>query len=596
MIAPASRIIFLLAMSAALAACGDEDTGETVATGEAQSVTGNRAPEISGEAVQWIIEGDEFAFEPVATDPDGDALIFSVSGKPGWMDFDNQTGRLTGRPRGQDIGRHRGIVVSVSDGQDEAVLDPMDVEVLPESAGANQAPSISGTPGSEALVGRFYDFIPTVSDAEGNALTFQVVNRPSWAQFDNVIGRLSGTPDAEDVGAYVGITIRVNDGFNTSELGPFSINVNDPPMTNTAPVISGTPNSDVTAGESWSFTPQASDADGDTLVFQAFNLPSWAFFSTSTGQMSGTPDESDVGTDAGITIVVSDGEASASLPSFSVAVESANNPPSISGTPGGTAVAGELYSFTPQASDPDGDSLSFSIQNRPSWLTFSGSTGALFGTPNDGDAGSYSDIAITVSDGLSVAALAVFSIDVLAANSAPVISGSPATSALAGQAYVFTPTVSDPDGDDLSFSAGNLPAWLSIDPDSGALSGLPDAGDVGVYTGITIAASDGALSDQLGPFSISVAAMAFGSATLSWTAPSENTDGSALTDLAGFNIYWGTDPGNYSQSHTLNGTGTLTYVVDNLLAGSTYYFAVTAFNDDDIESSFSNMASKTITP
>jgi len=84
-----------------------------------------------------------------------------------------------------------------------------------------------------------------------------------------------------------------------------------------------------------------------------------------------------------------------------------------------------------------------------------------------------------------------------------------------------------------------------------------------------------------------------GAATLSWVAPNENVDGSALLDLAGFKIYWGTTSGNYPNVVTLNGTGTLTYMVESLAPG-TYYFVATAFDSDGNESAFSNEASKTV--
>ena len=89
-----------------------------------------------------------------------------------------------------------------------------------------------------------------------------------------------------------------------------------------------------------------------------------------------------------------------------------NRQPQISGSPAAQVMAGSAYSFTPGASDPDGDSLRFSIQNRPSWAGFSTSTGRLSGTPSTSDVGSYADIRISVTDGRDSAALPVFSIDV----------------------------------------------------------------------------------------------------------------------------------------------------------------------------------------
>jgi hypothetical protein len=80
---------------------------------------------------------------------------------------------------------------------------------------------------------------------------------------------------------------------------------------------------------------------------------------------------------------------------------------------------------------------------------------------------------------------------------------------------------------------------------------------------------------------------------LTWQPPTQNEDGTALTNLAGYKIYWGTTPGSYTESVTLNNPGLTTYVVDNLAPG-TYEFVATAFNVSGVESQFSNSATKTI--
>jgi hypothetical protein len=108
-----------------------------------------------------------------------------------------------------------------------------------------------------------------------------------------------------------------------------------------------------------------------------------------------------------------------------------------------------------------------------------------------------------------------------------------------------------------------------------------------------IRVSDGTATASLPAFSITVLAVAGGSATLSWTPPTTNTDGSALTNLAGYRVRWGTSAGNYTSSVTLNNPGLSSYVVGSLVSG-TYYFVVTALNSAGVESQSSNMASKTI--
>ena len=123
-----------------------------------------------------------------------------------------------------------------------------------------------------------------------------------------------------------------------------------------------------------------------------------------------------------------------------------NNPPEISGTPDTSVAEGTSYYFAPNASDPDGDPLSFSIVNQPAWASFNTSTGALSGVPGTHAAGSYENIQISVSDGSASASLGAFSITVLNTNQAPSISGTPASSVDEDSAYNFQPSASDPDG------------------------------------------------------------------------------------------------------------------------------------------------------
>lgn len=80
---------------------------------------------------------------------------------------------------------------------------------------------------------------------------------------------------------------------------------------------------------------------------------------------------------------------------------------------------------------------------------------------------------------------------------------------------------------------------------------------------------------------------------MSWAAPDENTDGSALTNLAGYRIYYGTSADALDQVIDIPGVGITTYVVDDLAAG-TYYFSIRAYNAAGTESALSNIVSDTI--
>ena len=180
-----------------------------------------------------------------------------------------------------------------------------------------------------------------------------------------------------------------------------------------------------------------------------------------------------------------------------------------------------------------------------------------------------------------------------AANRSPVISGVPPTSVVAGSAYAFTPVASDPDGQTLTFSVMGAPSWASFSPATGRLSGTPGAGNVGQTQGIVITVSDGTAYASLPAFTLSVVQVATGSATVSWLPPTERTDGTALTNLAGYHIRYGTSSTALTQQVTVTGAGLTSYVVSGLTAGN-WYFGVSAYDTAGLESDISNIGVKRI--
>lgn len=363
---------------------------------------------------------------------------------------------------------------------------------------------------------------------------------------------------------------------------------------NLPPTISGSPPTVIKVKTSYYFQPTARDPEGKALKFSVVNKPGWMVVGPSSGKLSGYPKSAAVYNN--IIVRVSDGVNTVSLPAFSITVNAtgtvANRAPTISGTPSTTASVGAAYSFQPSASDADGDTLGYSIANRPSWATFSTTTGRLSGTPTA--TGTFSNIVIKVSDGKSTASLPAFSINVTnTANRAPVISGTPAQSVNAGSAYSFRPSASDADGNTLTYSIANRPGWATFSTSTGQLSGTPSASQVGSYGNIVISVSDGKASASLPAFSIAVVDVSNGGAALSWTAPTTNTDGSTLTNLAGYRIAYGTSSSALTQTVQVSNPSVTSYTISNLSPG-TYYFTVRAYTSNGTESGNSNVTTKVV--
>lgn len=178
-------------------------------------------------------------------------------------------------------------------------------------------------------------------------------------------------------------------------------------------------------------------------------------------------------------------------------------------------------------------------------------------------------------------------------NRSPTLSGTPRPAIMFGDMYEFEPQSADPDGDTLTFRITNKPRWANFDTSSGRLYGQPTLGDVGTYENVIVSVSDGTATRSLPAFSITVSQTALGNVTLSWIAPTQNSDGSPLTDLAGYKIYYGKKSRTYDHEFRISNAGITTFVVENLVP-RTYYFAATSFNSSGVESAYSGEAVRTV--
>jgi hypothetical protein len=270
----------------------------------------------------------------------------------------------------------------------------------------------------------------------------------------------------------------------------------------------------------------------------------------------------------------------------------------ISATPPQTATVGEQYHYEPVVTGANTATLEFSYVALPSWSKHYRSSGAIIGTPTE--PGVYSNIQIQAWDGEHFAETAPFTITVLGAEAtappALQISGTPAGTVTVGQYYAFNPSVAAPAGSALTYSIANKPAWASFSATRGALTGTPRAADAAVDSDIVLSISDGVKSASLAAFNITVQPAPSppkGNATLSWSKPTENTNGTPLTNLAGYIVRYGTSEAALSAQIQVPSPDTTDLEIDNLSPGK-WYFEVAAVNTAHRESTFSSSVSAAV--
>lgn len=286
-----------------------------------------------------------------------------------------------------------------------------------------------------------------------------------------------------------------------------------------------------------------------------------------------------------------------------------NRPPTIAGTPVAAVQAGAAYSYTPTATDPDGDTLGFSIANRPTWASFDPATGRISGTPSASNVGISSSITITVSDGRASASTSAFSITV----TAPAPPSPTAPTNLTGS---ISPNTTNPANSNvkLTWDAVAGTTMYEVWRCAGAtcanfafLADEPTAGstNTNLPPGITYRYRVRAWQPVTGPYSaiVNIATLSAtpppppppagtGTATISWTHDLKKTDGTT-TLLSGFTIVYGRAPSSLTQTISVPNGAARAYTVDGLASGD-WYFAVTARSPDGFESERSSVASKAV--
>jgi len=174
------------------------------------------------------------------------------------------------------------------------------------------------------------------------------------------------------------------------------------------------------------------------------------------------------------------------------------------------------------------------------------------------------------------------------------VAGVPPATVQAGQTYTFTPDAVAASPLSPHFEIQNLPLWASFSW-AGSLTGTPAATDEGTYSNIVISIVAGDVRASLPTFSITVQAASGDAApaTISWLPPTTNTDGSVLTDLAGYRIYVGKTPNQLVPILALDNAAVTSYLLEGLSAGLNF-FAMTAMNARGVESNLSPVIGVTL--
>jgi YD repeat-containing protein len=451
------------------------------------------------QAYSYTVPSNTFA------DVNSDTLTYSASGLPAGLTFNASTRVISGTPTTQGAAT---ITITVNDGNGGTVSTSFTLSIN------NSGPTLV-TPIPAQTLGRnaalnFQFAGNTFGDANNDSLTYTATGMPAGISFNGATRTFTGSTTV--LGAHT-ITVTANDGNGGTLAATFTLTVtNSPPVANVA-----IPPQTSVVSTGWSYTVPAgtfSDPNGDVLTYRATqmewirvydpetgvsipdwyetDLPSWVSFNPATRTFTGTPPST--GTFR-LKVFVSDGYYEIGE-EFVLTITAAPNYPPVLATaiPNQTANAnGTLWQYVIPAgtfTDPNGDTITYSVSGLPSWMGYNAATRTLSGTA--GAQGSTT-ITVTATDSKGAASSTTFVVTV--PNAAPyVASPIPDMSTGVNAAWSYTVpagTFADRNGQTLTYSISGLPAGLSFNASTRVISGTPTT--VGTYT-VNVTASDGSLT------------------------------------------------------------------------------------------------------
>ena len=465
----------------------------------------NQAPTLAQPNNMTVNEGVTADQTLNATDPDGNALTFSLVSGPTYAAVTTTTpgtGTATGNihlaPGFSDAGT-AAASVRASDG---SLFDTKSLTITVNNV---DRPVVLGAIGNMTVgAGSTADQAFSATDPDADAITFASSGPAFMTRSDNAqvgttrTGNIHLAPPPGSTGiSSASVTATAN---GTTSTQSFTINVT---AVNRPPVLAQPNNMTVNEGATADQALSATDGDGDALTFSLVSGPSYATVTTTlpgtgtaTGNVHLAPGFSDAGT-ASASVRASDGSLS-DTKSLTITVNNVNRAPVLTQPNDMTVNEGSTADQTLTASDADGDPITFTKASGPSFATVAttnATTGNLHLAPGFSDAGTYG-ATVTASDGTASDSKSL-TITVNDVDRGPALAAIANQTVAEGATADVAVSATDLDGDVITLSA-TLPSFAALTsaPAAGTVNGsihiAPGTGDSGGSPyGATVTASSG---------------------------------------------------------------------------------------------------------
>ena len=432
----------------------------------------------------------------------------TVSGLPTGATFDPDTWLFDWTPTFHQEGIFTITLTATKAGASGPLIasQTVSIDVLPVDLAPQLTPIVDQT----VQGGQTLDVPVTAVDPLGGKLTLAVSGLPSFGTFtDNGDG--TGTfhfaPGLPAKGNYT-ITIQATDDGRGGQTPPMSSQesfVLDVAVASEPPQLQYIGDKVAVIGSPFQLTLYATDLDQQPLTFSANGLPAGATITPSHtyGQavVSWVPTAADAGTYAVTFVVTNTGNGNPTLvasdqQTINLVVRANDQAPVLANPGDQSVVEGQTLTITLAATDPDGDSLTYSVANAPLGSIFDPVHGILTLATNLFEAGDYPNVTFSASDGFLTSTQSI-TIHITKTNHPPTLLPVGTQAGREGALVKFTLLATDPDGGDQTYAAvTSLPAGAALDPQTGIFTWTPSYTQAGNYT-ITFSATDpGGLSSK----------------------------------------------------------------------------------------------------
>ncbi len=445
----------------------------------------NDAPQITSAAITTAKEDSLYLYDVNAEDSDGDTITYTLVTAPNSMTIDSSSGLIRWTPDNRNVGEAALVSVSVTDGNGDQDTQSWSITVSNSVPQITTRPEIIFATEDQAFT---YDF-EADDEAQGETV-YRLLRSPDWVSLENTTtGVVSGTPTNRDVATGDSLWVEFDDGNSGLD------------TLKTALTISNTPpnfveQADTAALEDSLFTLDLACDDegyGDIAYAVIGTLPGWLTLVDSSGILSGTPLNADVGS-AALSIKVNDGHNGRDTLNFLLTIT--NRRPQFVGTPTASVYEDSSYHYDLNVDDEGSGSVIYTLLSNPGWLILNTTTGILNGTPRNNDVGSNT-VEVKAEDGNGGLDSLEFIIDVI--NTPPRITTTPTTSAQEDIQYRVDFNCTDEGQGTMLYNKLLGPDWLVINAGTGLLKGTPLNQHVTTADSIVITVSDGqGGSDTLG--------------------------------------------------------------------------------------------------